>query len=179
MNKIFFSFLMASIGLSAQKVEVSASYGTPSVYGVAHDLTSSIIGSITDTQTPSSNGVAALGIMMYSKNMKWRYGVDVTNEFFSKTESVSKQNIMSLLPKVDYFWLAKEKIGLYSGGSIGVSFTHTTYVNHDKKEDKDRSTGLGFNIVPIGLRYGGDLSVFVETNVGMKGILQAGASYRF
>lgn len=165
--------------LNAQKIEVSASYGMPSVYGTAYDLASSIVGSVIDQESPSSNGVAAVGVMMYTKNMKLRYGLDIVNEFYGKTESVSKQNIMSVLPKIDYFWFNKGKLGLYSGGSVGVSFINTTYTSKDKKESKDTDTVLGFNLVPIGLRYGGDLSVFVEANVGMKGIAQAGVSYRF
>ncbi|MDN3694610.1 hypothetical protein QWZ06_21225 [Chryseobacterium tructae] len=180
MKKLLFPLLIAGASLNAQKIEIAASYGTPSVYGTAYDLGSAIVGSLSDTKSPSSNGVAALGVMVYSKNMNWRYGIDVTNEFFGKTESVSKQSITSILPKVDYFWLRKNKLGLYSGGSIGVNFTSTTYVNkNNKKENKDSSTGFGFNVVPIGLRYGGDLSVFVETNIGMKGIAQAGVAYRF
>ncbi|WP_160139249.1 hypothetical protein [Chryseobacterium sp. c4a] len=179
MKKLLFPLLLVGVSINAQKIEVSASYGTPSVYGVAYDLGSSIVGSITDTQAPSSNGVLAFGLMVYSKDMKWRYGADVTSELYGKTESISKQNIISILPKVDYFWLRKQKLGLYSGGSIGINFINTTYTSTDRMKRKDNSTGFGFNVVPIGLRYGGDLSVFVETNIGMKGIVQAGVSYRF
>ncbi|PKF73721.1 hypothetical protein [Chryseobacterium sp. PMSZPI] len=181
MKKVLFPILImgAGVALNAQKIEVSASYGIPSVYGVAHDFASSIVGAITDTKTPSSNGVAAVGVMIYNKDMKWRYGVDFTSEFYDKTESISKQNMISILPRVDYFWLNKGKLGLYSGGSIGMNFMNTTYVDKDKKENKNTDSGLGFNVVPIGLKYGGALSIFVESNVGMKGILQAGAAYRF
>ncbi|MEJ5102164.1 hypothetical protein [Chryseobacterium sp. MYb328] len=183
MKKLLFPLLIAGVCFNAQKIEIAASYGAPSVYGIAYELAPAITLALlpgTSSISPSSNGVAAFGVMMYSKNMNWRYGIDVTNEFFGKTESVSKQNITSILPKIDYFWLRKNKLGLYSGGSIGVNFASTTYVNKDtKKENKDSSTGFGFNVVPIGLRYGGDLSVFVETNIGMKGIAQAGVSYRF
>ncbi|PIF44529.1 hypothetical protein CLU96_1505 [Chryseobacterium sp. 52] len=178
---LLFPLLIVAGALSAQKVEVSASYGAPSVYGAAYSLGSALVNAFfnSNEEEPSSKGVAAVGVMMYSGNMKWRYGVDVTNEFFSTTESVSKQNILAVLPKVDYFWLSKEKFGLYSGVSVGAHFISTTYVGKDKKESKDTSTGFGYNVVPIGVKYGGNLSVFMETNVGMKGIVQGGVSYKF
>lgn len=177
-KKILFVLAIAGgLGLNAQKIEISASYGSPSVYGIGHELGNTLVGIITNIETPSSNGVAALGVMIYSKNMKWRYGVDVANEFFGKTKDVSKQNMVSILPKVDYFWFNKEKLSLYSGGSIGVNFTSITYV--DKKNNKESNTNFGYNVVPIGIRYGGNLSVFAETNIGMKGIIQGGVAYRF
>lgn len=175
-----FPLLMVVITVSAQKFEVSASYGASSVYDATYELASAItINSITKESNPSSIGVAAIGVAMYSENMKWRYGVDVANEFFNKTASISRQNILSVLPKVDYFWLRKEKLGLYSGAAAGVTFVNTTYVDKDKKERKDTDSVFGFNVVPIGVKYGGDLSVFLETNIGMKGIVQGGVSYKF
>lgn len=180
MKKVLLSLLLASGLFSAQKIEVSASYGASSVYDVTYELASAItINSITKESNPLSVGVAAIGVAMYSENMKWRYGVDVANEFFNKTESISKQIVLSVLPKLDYFWLRKEKLGLYSGAAAGITFVNTTYVDKDKKERKDTYSVFGFNIVPIGIRYGGDLSVFLETNMGMKGIVQGGVSYRF
>lgn len=184
MKKILFPLLLASWFISAQKIESSASYGISSVYagsyGVSFDIVSGIIpSSIKNENNPSSLGVAVIGIAMYSENMKWRYGVDVANEFFNKTESVSRQNMLSVLPKVDFFWLRKEKFRLYSGAAAGVTFLSETYVNKDKKKIKDNDTVFGFNVVPIGAGYGGDLSVFLETNIGMKGIVQGGVSYRF
>ncbi|KFF18983.1 hypothetical protein [Chryseobacterium sp. JM1] len=178
---LLFPLLMVVSTVSAQKIEVSASYGAPSVYGATYSLGSVLVNAFVNSseEDPSSKGVASVGVMMYSGNMKWRYGIDVTNEFFSKTESVSKQNIWAVLPKVDYFWLNKEKLGLYSGLSAGISIVNTTYTGKDKKESKDSDTGFGYNIVPVGLKYGGDLSVFLETNIGMKGIVQGGVSYRF
>lgn len=180
MKKVLLPLLLASGFLSAQKFEVSASYGAPSVYDATYELASAITTSIiTNESNPASTGVAAVGVAMYSENMKWRYGADVANEFFNTTESISKQNILSVLPKVDYFWLRKEKLGLYSGAAVGVTFISSTYVNKDKKETKNTDTVFGFNILPIGIRYGGDLSVFLEANIGMKGIAQGGVSYRF
>ena len=180
MKKVLLPLLLASGLLSAQKFEISVSYGASTVYDATYELASAItINSITKESNPSSMGVAAIGVAMYSENMKWRYGVDVVNEFFGKTASVSKQNILSVLPKVDYFWLRKEKLGLYSGAAAGVTFVNTTYVDKNKKERKDTDSVFGFNVVPIGVRYGGNLSVFLETNVGMKGIAQGGVAYRF
>lgn len=180
MKKVLLPLLLASGFLSAQKFEVSVSYGAASVYDVTYESASDVITSIiANENSPSSRGVAAIGVAMYSENIKWRYGVDVVNEFFNKTKFISKQNTLSVLPKVDYFWLRKERLGLYSGAAAGVTFVSSTYVNKDKKERKDTDTVFGFNILPIGIRYGGDLSVFLETNIGMKGIVQGGVSYRF
>lgn len=178
MKKIVFMLTIAGgLSLNAQKIEISASYGAPSVYGIGHEFAMTLVSSLSKIETPSTSGVAAIGFMIYSRNMKWRYGVDIANEFFGKTKDVSKQNMVSILPKVDYFWFNKDKLSLYSGGSIGVTFTSITYV--DKNNKKENYTDLGFNVVPIGIRYGGDLSVFAEANIGMKGIIQGGIAYRF
>ncbi|MDV3778712.1 hypothetical protein CMU25_18490 [Elizabethkingia anophelis] len=180
MKKLIFSLLLVvTASVKAQKIEVIASYGIPSIYGIGNDLASGIISSVSNSKSPTSNGVVAIGVMAYNNDMKWRFGVDATNEFFSKTESVSNKNITSILPKADYFWFRKDRLKLYSGAAVGVSFENTTYVSKDKVKSKDKSTNFGYNVVPIGLRYGGDFSVFIETNIGMKGIAQAGVSYRF
>ncbi|HCA06637.1 hypothetical protein [Chryseobacterium sp.] len=185
MKKVLLSLLLASGLFSAQKIEVSASYGMSSMYGgsygLSYDIANGIIPSSVsngDGRSPSSMGVAIIGVAMYSENTKWRFGVDIANEFFNNT-STAKENMFSVLPKVDYFWLKKEKLGLYSGAGAGVNFVSNTYINQNNNQIEDNYGMFAFNVTPIGVKYGGDLSVFLETNVGIKGIVQGGVSYRF
>ncbi|RXM38962.1 hypothetical protein BOQ62_14255 [Chryseobacterium sp. CH21] len=181
MKKLLLLLVAGGGFLSAQKIEISASYGVPSLYGVANDIGTSIVNGLIlpNEKTPTSMGVAVIGVAVYSNNNKWRYGVDVTNEFFTKIESVPQKNIFSVLPKVDYFWFNREKFRMYSGVAAGVTFNSHKYNLKDQKETKSTDTIFGFNVLPIGFRYGGDFGVFLETNLGMKGFVQGGVSYKF
>lgn len=183
MKKLLFMLpLMTASFLSAQKYEVSIAYGTPSLYGTTDSILKGSGSAIFsgDVSFPNSNGVLNINVAMYNSDMKWRYGLEANLESFNESNSrLKNQSYISILPKVDYFWSdADKKFRFYSGVSAGVLFQNSEYVIFNTI-NKDNGTFFAFNIMPIGVRYGGDFGVFLEPSIGVRGFVQAGASYIF
>ena len=83
MKKLLLLIALASARAGyGQKFEVSASYGTPSLYGLANDIVSGIFSS-NDSDDPGSNGVLGISALMYNNSEKWRYGLDFALETFN------------------------------------------------------------------------------------------------
>lgn len=185
MKKIlFFIPFIAGTFLHAQKIEISAAYGVPSIYGVSSSLYDFVGNTITGNsgETSSSNGVLNINALMYNRDMKWRYGLEFNMESFDeKGTGFTSQSLVSVQPRIDYFWSkADRKLRLYSGVSAGILFKNAKYIDKTSKtEEKDNLTTFGFNITPIGLRYGKDFGVFIEPNIGTRGLVNAGVSYIF
>lgn len=184
MKKIFtlMLFVVTSTLVFAQKVEISVGIGAPSVYGITNDLGTGLANSIIkDADSPNSFGALGVSALVYSKAEKWRYGLDLVSEFYTvKNSGYSKKSSLSIMPRTDYFWSNKDsKLRLYSGVSAGVYLNRGTMKNVASDDSKVNDTTFGFNITPIGIRYGSKFAVFVEPNIGTKGIVQAGVSYRF
>lgn len=181
--------IVATSLFSAQKYEVSVAYGAPSLFGVSDSLLKGIgsaMGSSFFGESivyPESNGVLNISATMYNNDMKWRYGVESSFESFNEDNTrFVKQSYVSVSPKVDYFWSASDKkLRFYSGVSAGVLFRNSEYYNDvtNKTITKENDTFFVFNIMPIGVRYGGDFGVFLEPNIGTRGFGQAGVSYIF
>lgn len=180
--------LIATSFLSAQKFEVSVAYGVPSLYGTTDSLLKQITSAAGaaiwggEVNNPNSNGVLNLSVAMYNSDMKWRYGLEANLESFNESKSsFSKQSYISVLPKVDYFWSdADKKLRFYSGVSAGVLFRNTEYKTITTSSSvKENNTFFAFNIMPIGVRYGGNFGVFLEPSIGVRGFAQAGVSYIF
>lgn len=174
------SFILAMSVAQAQKMEVSASYGTISIYGISNGIVSAIGSVIYDEEAIDSKGVLNVAFNLYSPSMKWRYGVDVSYESFDTNQkTLTEESFTTISPKVDYFWNgADKKLRLYSGVSVGVLLRSSEYMLGETKESFN-DTVFGFNVTPIGLRYGGKFAGFVESNIGTKGILQGGVAYQF
>ncbi len=184
MKKSLF-LVFAALGgmMSAQKFEVSASAGSGSVQGIGYSISNDIVSVVLggNPAAPDPQFTATVGAMMYSDNQKWRYGLDFVYEGFEKTEQITKQSLMSVLPKIDYMWLKPgNDFQLYSGVGLGLTTVNTTFKNKNTlKEEKESDAILGYNITPIGVRYGKAFGVFIETNIGNKGLVNGGFSYKF
>ncbi|QCX53953.1 PorT family protein [Elizabethkingia sp. JS20170427COW] len=179
------SILVGCLSLHAQKnIEITAGYGSGSLFGVANIIGSSVVDAILvgHSEDINSSGVLNFGINAYSNNMKWRYGIAVDLESFDEKNSVIKtQSFTSISPKVDYFWSNEDKkLRFYSGVSVGILLAKYKYVDSNTHSTiSENDTHLGFNITPIGIRYGKAFGVYVEPNIGTRGFVQAGVSYIF
>lgn len=190
MKKILFcSIVFATSLYNAQKIEISAAYGTPSLYGISEAITeasgSAIISAITANPTikyPTSNGALNVAIHRYSENIHWRYGVELVLESFNESSAIySQQSFISIMPKVDYFWTGSDKkLRLYSGIAAGVLLKKAEYIvaSTGTKENAN-DTFMAVNLMPIGVRYGNKLGIFLEPNIGVKSFVQAGLSLQF
>lgn len=174
--------LVLSTAVYAQKIEVEASYGTPSIYGITETIMGTFVAALSTSEyETSSNGVLNIGVTRYNQNMKWRYGGEFGVEFFTTRKSLNSLQYYSISPKIDYFYSPMEhKFRFYSGISAGIVFRSGEYYDSDKeKKNTENNTILGFNITPIGVRYGEDIGVFLDTNLGNKGFFQLGVNYVF
>jgi len=185
MRELFLSFgiLLSMHCLHAQKIEIATGYGTPSIYGITNELGTAIgMASIGENiSTPNSNGALNITAMIYNSDLRWRYGLDYTTEFYStKDTNYTKKSSMSIMPKVDYFWSKNTRLRFYSGISLGIYLDNGRYKDiTTRNEEKFSNTYFAFNITPIGFRYGGKLGLFLESNIGAKSIIQGGISYIF
>lgn len=180
MKKTLYSLSIFALGLvNAQKVDVKVSYGTASVYGLSESIVRDVVSIIipgNEVADYTSNGVIAVDVMLHSSNNKWRYGLGYQNEMVKDDRFNVKGNFNTLLAQADYSWLYPDrKFKLYSGAGVGAIMTK--FSQGAIKDDSD--VGFAFNVTPIGLSYGEKFAVFVETNVGTKGIVQGGVSYTF
>lgn len=179
MKKTLYTFSLLACGLwSAQKnVEVRASYGAPSLFGISESITGSVINVVFGSPAVDydSNGVLAIEVMLHNESKKWQYGLGYNNESVTDDRNNIKGTFNTFLAQANYTWTNPEnKFRLYSGAGVGVMMTSYDYNITDYKE-----TIFAFNVSPIGVRYGQKLGVFLETNVGTKGLLQGGVSYIF
>ena len=182
MKKLLFSVLITAFSVTshAQKFEIQLGYGSPSLYSTTFKLAEEIGNIFVGTDvSPDSKGVLNAAFLLKSDNENWKYGIELTNEFFDTNDKIKSQNLLSILPKVDYVWLnATGKFRMYSGVAAGITMVSAKY--KETAEEKDWSeANFAYNITPLGIRYGGNLGVFLETNIGMKGFAQAGISYSF
>ena len=182
MKKLLLSLFTLGIftASNAQKFEVNVGYGTPSMYSFSYGIAEAIGHALIGIDvSPSSLGTFNAAFLMKSDSENWRYGAEVTNEFFDTTDKIKSQNILSIMPRLDYVWLNPTgKFRLYSGAAAGITIVSAKYQQNVEETDWSE-TNFAFNVTPIGFRYGGDLAIFVETNIGMKGFAQAGISYSF
>lgn len=179
-NKLLFLSLFAGGLLSAQKIEVKASYGAPSLYGISESLTDAVIGTMgyalfQDMVIYESTGVFSAEVMLNTENSKLQYGLAYSNETVKDEKHDLKGNFNSIFAQANYYWSKPEnKFKMYSGAGIGLLFT-----NFENDEARNSKSIFAFNITPFGVRYGEKFGVFLESNIGTKGFVQGGVSYKF
>lgn len=183
MKKTIYALAILTFGFinAQQKVDVKVSYGSPSLYGMAESITGDALNAFNvlipgrEFVQYSSNGVFAVDVMLHSGNDKWRYGLGYNNETVTDNRNNFKGNFNTFLAQADYSWLNPDnKFKLYSGLGAGVVMTNLT-----QNSTKENDVIFAFNVTPIGISYGQTFAVFLETNVGTKGLAQGGVSYTF
>lgn len=183
---IFSILLILGLGISnAQKTEISISYGTPSLYGVAYDFVNVVFNQVDQNEKvkASAKGVLDASVSFYSPNQKWQYGLGLMNEFFDddNTSYSTDANFFTLLPNVNYLWRKPErKFQIYSGAGIGLTFMKLNYVEKNSNQKvNDNKTTVTLNVMPIGLKYGHDYGLFIDSSVGIRSFARLGFFYRF
>ncbi len=113
---------------------------------------------------------------------RWKYGIDVAFENFSKEVydfgyepyrylGNSKVNYWGVVPRVDYYWFNKRVIRVYSGIAVGVSFMSEKF---QFEEVSQNWIGVSLNIVPLGFEIGNTFSIYGESSLGMNGLAHGG-----
>jgi len=171
------AFLFAAWGTAQKKVDLKASYGTASLFGITESITGNIINAIIAGPSVNydSNGVFSAEVMMHNDDSKWQYGIGYNFERVKDDHYNYKINFNTFLLQANYTWNnPQNKMKLYSGAGVGALFS-----SFEGRDNNDNNVYLAFNLSPVGIRYGEKLGVFVEANIGTKGFLQGGASYTF
>ncbi|KIA85985.1 hypothetical protein [Kaistella jeonii] len=174
--------ILLGVLVSAQKnVEVKVSYGTASLYGISESITANafnafnFLGPGNKIVTYESAGVFAVDVMIQSENSRWKYGLGYGHETVKDSNLKFEGNFNTILAQGNYTWLSTaSKLKMYSGAGIGASF-----LSFKESTLDESSTIFAFNVSPIGISYGEKFGVFLETNLGTKGLLQGGVSYTF
>lgn len=95
-------------------------------------------------------------------------------------------HFVSIMPTFKFPWFNFSHVGMYSkiAGGICLSFEPASLSSSEETEedssDKNSPVGWALQLTPVGVEFGGDTARgFVETGVGMQGMLIVGARFRF
>ena len=168
-----------------RKITITAGYGLLTVpqfvEGLSDILGTAITGGTIRYDDATFSGALIAGIK-FSTPTKWKYGVDVVYEKFTKKVynnssgqylGDSEGKYLSIIPRVDYYWVNKSAFRLYSGVGAGASFASQKY-----ESNSDSQVVFAFNIAPIGFELGNAISLFGETSFGYNGLLNGGIRLR-
>lgn len=140
----------------------------------------------------SENGYSAL-VVSYSHtfNKRGALGIAMTSQFRKthynylgdgqKSPRVQKEQIYTFTPNIYFNYLQSTIVQLYLGIDIGVLY-YTAIVNDEmgnRIANRYNKWMPYFNICPIGLRLKHKFSPYVQANLGSRGFLEGGFSYRF
>lgn len=170
----------------APRNEISVSAGTISGFGAVFDLFKVLIEGIGNSfahRGTDTKFIGTYGIDYYYQVNSWfRPGAKFVYEGLSTTITDSTgivnkyyTSTVSLMPSVQFTYLNKKYVKLYSGFDIGV-----TNLSDNNKNNSNSSTILGVNLTPIGIRVGNEhIFGVIETNIGMDALVKAGFGVRF
>lgn len=159
-----------------RRQSVTISVGLPSIYatGFGGHSWSFYIPASGPGSTPSSEIFTGAWSIEYNYNVLWwlRLGASANYECWT---GLAQTHDMSLTARVDFTYINREHITVYSGLSTGV------YSHIERATDGSvRGRFLpAVNMTPIGLNFGGQ-HVFglVETNIGSASVLRVGIGFR-
>ncbi len=140
-----------------------------------------------DTIADYSPSFYGAGGLEYSRHLKpWiSVGVSATiNPISTYIKSIRGYEytwtyyVLSVMPRVDFYYLNKGPVSLYSGVQVGASFIFWT----DKTGNTtyyDYGVSPAFHINAFGIRIGKDIGGYMEWGYGFRGIFNFGVSAKF
>ncbi len=159
--------LFAAPAVQAQqgKSELTLGYGYLSIYQFANK-----------TPFNTSSGTIALGYKYYLSNTV-TLGMGIGYENISNWASFT-----SFVPEVTFRYLdtkdSRIRVRLY--GAVGYGFTILNDLEVGQGfADESGAKPWGFQLTPIGMRWGRKLAWFAELGTGYKGTFNGGVSIRF
>ncbi|MGL4853538.1 MAG: outer membrane beta-barrel protein [Phocaeicola sp.] len=179
MRKFFLlsAILFMAITATAQKHEISISYGIPTSMDVENSLANGFIGVSGLDLDESFSGSFNLEYM-YRLNEKIAVGAIVSYEHASIKSVDFKEDFISVLPAFKMNWVNKELFRFYSKVAAGVTIDKASIeVNSQKESDTDLK--FGYQVSPIGLEVGKELNGFLELGYGVQGIANIGVRFKF
>lgn len=169
---------------------VSVTAGTPSLLSGASGFFTGLFSSSEDTQTKV---YGTYGIHYGYNALKWlRVGGDFMYSGWRQTkvnenvDNLTLYNEVILMGKVDFTYLNRKYVRLYSGvgigANLGIQNAHL-YDNRLTPPSEDKQTfepHFAWTITPLGLEAGGEhVYAITELNIGTAEVLRAGVGVRF
>lgn len=87
-----------------------------------------------------------------------------------------KLNTISLMPRLDFYYLRNPKFALYGNIQVGAVVLTSNY--NKRPELNDQGASFAFQVTPIAMRIGRDFGFVLELGIGSHGLANAGFSYR-
>jgi len=94
-------------------------------------------------------------------------------------EGLFNESHYTLAAEMDFIWINRNFIEVYSGLGLGYTFTENHADMYDGAYESVTSSHPTFQLDVLGIRLGRKLGVYSELGFGYKGILNFGASYKF
>jgi hypothetical protein len=174
--------------------ELYGGYGAFSVYyftgNISHDYQyADSYYYYSDENDPSSAGTFFLGynrqvnkVISVGVVFSYMHTTNTLSGYYSYYDSVTsigttKDNLLSGLSKVNFTYMNKPFLKLYSGVAIGVTID-LNKATIDGREYTDRKIMPAGQLTLFGIRAGKALGGFLEFGVGTNGIVTAGISYK-
>ncbi len=145
-----------------------------------------------------------IGIELKRDNIKWSGGIYGTYRyFFMKIMSVSTtfgynriwsdlvnggeiygesiRDYYTVAAEWNIHYLRFEHFQMYSGGGLGATFMYEDNSYYQRVESANSESNIypNFNFTLVGVRFGGNLAVFMESGIGYKGFFAFGLSLQF
>jgi len=174
--------------LDAPRNEIGTSIGVVSAFGGLFDMFKLVfegIGNSLGDNKVDTRFIGTYGFDYYYQVNSWfRPGAKFVYEglatsVYDSTDVLLNHyhtSTMSVMPSVEFSYLNKRYVKLYSGIDLGVG----VIFDNNKKSSSTPSTFFAFNITPIGVRFGNEnIYGMVETNIGVDAMIKAGFGARF
>ncbi len=142
---------------------------------IAHNSSSSPYYSLNYNYYLSPKFAVGLVLGYYNHKKKETYrDTDTGNE----TDFMYTSHIISLAANVKYIYIKKRNFQFYGRGLVGAGFIGNKRT-HDASTENVSQVIPMFQIMPLGIRYGGSFAGFLELGFGLKGFIGVGLSYSF
>ncbi|HOW86418.1 MAG TPA: hypothetical protein P5119_11185 [Candidatus Aminicenantes bacterium] len=187
------ALLLAALVFSApvfgqtRRHDLSVSYGALSIDQMS-DILQDVLTVVLTFGTFNKTDTKYTGVPFltyhYSGNSRFGFGVAVGTYKSSGTlqaggedaGTFEEQNTIGAV-ELDYRWVMRPGLQIYSGAGFGVRYRHGTYETDGSSEvNKFLPT---FHINAIGVRFGRKVGAFFELGAGYKGVLSAGLNAQF
>jgi hypothetical protein len=120
----------------------------------------------------------------YSANSRFGFGVAIGGYSSSGKLQILGDDVGTFRERnyvaaveLDYHWIMKPTLQLYSGAGFGVRYRHGTYVATES--DTVDKVLPAFHLNALGIRFGRNIGFFLEAGIGYKGLFSGGVNAQF
>lgn len=162
---LFMMYFVPSSHAQRGKSEFALGYGYWSIYSLANGAPFS-----------ASSGVTTLTYRYFlTKDVSLGMGVGYENiSTWASFVTIAPELTVRYLDTRD----DRVRVRLYGAVSYGVSILEDNIIGHGSA-DESGAKPYGFQATPIGARFGRQFAYYVELGCGYKGLVHAGAAFRF